>query len=146
MLSMWDVDSVGQLFWTSGPQMRYTRIPLKWPQSEVQRTARRAAEAAWPLLRRHQLAHLKSSVSLLSALSRTRNIITQTLPVLLLLSAPVKAGVQSFLSNFFLLSSCLQGWQTFSCRPWTQVGAYQLFSVKTYYLLLSVTIVGIRSE
>lgn len=77
--------------------------------------------------------------------SLTLNVITHTLPILLLLSAPVKADVQSSLHNFFLLS-CLQDWQTFSCRPRTHSGAHQLFPVKTDCLLLSVTIVGTRSE
>lgn len=43
----WDVDSVGQLFWTSGPQMRHTCPPpiseVHRAQFEVQRSARRAA-------------------------------------------------------------------------------------------------------
>lgn len=46
VFSVWDVDSVGQLFWTSGPQMRHTRPPISEvhrPQFEVQRSARRAA-------------------------------------------------------------------------------------------------------
>ena len=96
-----------------------------------------------PTLRKHQPARFKSFVSL-SVFLLTLDIITHTLHHPAFFSAPVEADIQSS-HNFFLPSSCLHGWKTFSSRPWTHSGAHQLFPFKTDCLLLSVTIVGITS-
>lgn len=120
----WTVVS-NMVYWWDYPPPPLSEV--HGPQCEVQRTTRIWATISSAV---ETSAHSPWVMCLYYLLfSLTLNFITLT-HILLLLSAPVKAEVQSSLHNVFLPSSCHQACQAFSCSLWMDSWTQQLFPVK----------------